>query len=85
MQRTPVARSWVVMMRGGFAALDWGNGLYLDLTCGQFFTATEKDVSHRASDADLDLLVRLGCIEGYDRLNVYLTSLPEPPHEIEKS
>ncbi len=85
MRATPVARSWVVMMRDGFAALDWGNGLYLDLVRGQFFNASEQEVSHRASDADLDWLVRLGCIEGYDRLNVYLTYLPEPPQEAEKS
>jgi hypothetical protein len=73
---TPVARSWVVMMRRGIPAVDWGAGTYLDILTNQFFVATEKDVSHRALEADLDWLKRIGRIEEYDVNNVYFTKLP---------
>lgn len=76
---TPVGRNWIVMMHSGAAAIDWGGGLFQDAVSGEFFNAVEEDVSHRASDADLDWLKRIGRVEDYDASHVYFTGLPDLP------
>lgn len=77
MRGTSIARCWVVMMHNGVAAVDWGDGVFLDVLSNEFFAATEKDVSHRALDADLDWLKRIGRVDDYDVNNVYFVLLPE--------
>lgn len=77
MHGTPVARSWVVWMRNGGIAIDWGDGMFVDILSNQFFEASEADVSHRALDADLDWLRSIGRVEDYDVNNVYFIQLPE--------
>lgn len=77
MRGTPVARSWVVVMHNGTVAIDWGGGIYVDIVSSAFFAAGEKDVSHRAQDADLDWLKHLGKVDDYDINYVYFSLLPE--------
>jgi hypothetical protein len=76
----PVGRNWIVMMRSGAAAIDWGGGLFQDAVSGDFFHAVEKDVSHRASNTDLDWLKRIGRVDDYDEVNVYFVGLPDLPY-----
>ncbi|GAP07434.1 MAG TPA: hypothetical protein DEQ80_00155 [Anaerolinea thermolimosa] len=78
MRGTPVARSWVVWMRNGVIAVDWGDGVFVDILSNQFFEASQAEVSHRAPDADLDWLRSIGRVEDYDVNNVYFIQLPEP-------
>ena len=73
---TPITRSWVVMMRSGIPAVDWGDGTFLDVLSGEFFHAGEKGVSHRALDSDLDWLKNIGRVDEYDVNNVFFTTLP---------
>jgi hypothetical protein len=79
MNGTPIGRSWIVMMRNGVTAIDWGGGQFQDTISGDFFMAVESDVSHRAGNVDLDLLSRIGRVDGYDEVNVYFVGLPELP------
>jgi hypothetical protein len=76
----PIGRSWVVMMRAGAAAIDWGGGLFQDAISGDFFNATEQEVSHRASDTDLDWLKHVGRVDDYDANNAYFVGLPDLPN-----
>lgn len=76
---TPIGRSWVVILHNGMAVIDWGNGLFLDAFKGEFVQVSEGQISHRAQDSDLEWLIRVGRVVGYDRHHVYFTSLPERP------
>ena len=76
----PIGRSWVVMMHAGAAAIDWGGGLFQDAISGEFFKATEQQVSHSAGDAELDWLKHIGRIDDYDNTNVYFIGLPDLPY-----
>jgi hypothetical protein len=76
---TPVGRNWIVIMRSGVTAIDWGGGLFQDAMSGDFFNAVEKDVSHRANDSDLDWLKHVGRVDDYDDTNVYFVGLPDLP------
>ena len=76
---TPIGRSWVVMMHGGAASIDWGGGLFQDVISGDFFKAVEREVSHRATDAELDWLKHIGRVDDYDNTNVYFVGLPDLP------
>ena len=69
------------MMHNGTAAIDWGGGQFLDIRTGEFFHAEEKDVCHRALDAGLDWLKRLGRVDEYDGENVFFFGLPEIPRK----
>jgi hypothetical protein len=75
-QGIPITRNWVVMMRTGTPAVDWGGGTFLDVLTGQFFQAEEKDVSHRALNSDLDWLKHIGRVEEYDVNDVFFVTLP---------
>lgn len=75
----PVGRNWIVIMRSGAAAIDWGGGQFQDAISGDFFNAVEADVSHRANNSDLDWLKHIGRVDDYDRTNVYFVGLPDLP------
>ena len=75
----PVGRAWVVMMRNGTTAIDWGEGLFQDAISGEFFKAAEADVSHRASDVELDWLARVGRLDHYDDANAFFNGLSDLP------
>jgi hypothetical protein len=74
---TPVGRAWVVILRNGAIAIDWGDGLFQDVMSGDFSKVTETQVSHRAQDAELDWLARAGLVSRYDAQQVYFINLPE--------
>jgi hypothetical protein len=76
MAGTPISRNWVVVLRSGVPALDWGNGSFVDLINGCFIEAKEPDVSHRAMDADLEWLKQIGVLDDYDDTNAYFLVLP---------
>jgi len=76
---TPVGRPWVVLLRDGTIAVDWGDCLFQDAVSGEFINVTERQVSHRAQDADLDWLMRIGRVSNYDAQQVYFQNLPERP------
>ena len=75
----PIGRNWIVMMHKGIPAIDWGGGMFQDAISGEFFNAAESEVSHRASDAELDWLKHIGRIDDYDIVNVYFIGLPDLP------
>jgi hypothetical protein len=74
---TPVGRPWIVVLRTGIIAIDWGDGLFQDAISGDFLHANESQVSHRAQNADLDWLKQVGRVDCYDTQQVYFISLPE--------
>jgi hypothetical protein len=78
----PISRYWFVLMHNGIRAVDWGEGRFLDLQTGTFFHAEDKDVSHRAQDADLEWLKHNGQVDDYDAENVYLSNLPDLPRRM---
>jgi hypothetical protein len=74
----PVGRSWIVVLRNGIIAVDWGDGLFQEIISGDFLEhIKENQVSHRALDSDLDWLIRAGRIVSYDQRQAYFLSLPE--------
>ena len=74
---TAIARPWVVVMRDGTVAIDWGDGLFQEAISGSFFKGSESQVSHNAQDSDLDWLIRVGRVADFDSKNVYFVSLPD--------
>jgi hypothetical protein len=76
---TPVSRHWVVMLKDGNAAVDWGDNLFQDIMSGDFMHCDEEDISHDILDDELEILKRAGRVDSYDAQFVYLYSMPEPP------
>lgn len=76
---TPVGRNWIVLMQNGVTAIDWGGGMFQDAVSGEFFKAVESNVSHRASNADLDWLEHIGRVDDYNDTFVYFIGLPDLP------
>jgi hypothetical protein len=76
---TPVGRPWVVVLRNGTIAIDWGDSLFQDALSGDFMHIAEAQVSHRAQDSDLDWLMHSGRVSHFDAQQVYFISLPELP------
>lgn len=74
---TPVGRSWIVVLRNGIVAVDWGDGEFQDAVTGEFLQVSESQVSHRALDGDLDWLAGIGRVSWYDAQQVYFVNLPE--------
>jgi hypothetical protein len=79
MNGTPVGRNWIVMMHNGVTAIDWGDGQFQDAVSGDFFNAVESNVSHRATNANLDWLLQIGRIDDYNDIYVYFIGLPDLP------
>ena len=76
---TPVGRPWVVLLRNGTFAIDWGDSLFQDVLSGDFMTVLEEQVSRHAQDSDLDWLIRTGRVSHFDAQQVYFINLPELP------
>ena len=76
---TPINRQWIFVTRDGIVAIDWGNGYAQDIATGDFFPYSEAIYSHPADDTDLELLVRMGRVEKYDKRMAYVYALPERP------
>jgi hypothetical protein len=76
---TPVNRHWVIVLKDGTIAIDWGDGLFQDVRSGEFVVVLEKEISHHILDEELDWLIRIGRVGSYTRLVVNFHSLPERP------
>ena len=74
----PVNRNFVVMLKNGIPAIDWGDGLFQDILTGDFLNCQEKDVDHTIQDIELDSLIFSRRIYSYDASTIYLFPLPEP-------
>ena len=59
--------------------MDWGDGKALDLINGEFTKYDPGLFSHAAQDDELETLKHMGRLVSYDRLQVYLPSMPELP------
>ncbi len=75
----PVQRHWVVVLKSGSIAIDWGGGLYLDLGSDQFVELQEAAVSHTAQASDLDYLIRTSRLASYDAQQAWFINLPQHP------
>jgi hypothetical protein len=73
---TPIARHCVVILRDGRTVIDWGHR-YQDILTGDFIELAETDISHKASNDELEALVRGGIIADFDEFQAYLGSIPE--------
>jgi hypothetical protein len=78
---TPVNRNFVVMLRNGIPAIDWGGGVFQDILSGDFLHCAEMDVDHTILDDELDQLMLTSHIYSYNAQTIYLYSLPEPPRQ----
>lgn len=78
---TPVARQYIITLRDGSIAVDWGNGLYQDVYTGAFIQLSETQISHTTTDIELDTLRFAGYVASYDSLIVALIGLPERPQK----
>lgn len=76
---SPVGRQWLVIRRDGTPVVDWGDGLYQDISSGIFVKGSENDISHTISNDELKQLKMAGAIYDYDETQVYLSPLPDRP------
>ncbi len=74
---TPVNRQWVIVLKDGTIAIDWGDGLFQDVRSGEFIKVAEKDISHHVLNEDLDWLIKVGRVSSYNATTVNFHSLPE--------
>jgi hypothetical protein len=74
---TPVNRQWVIVLKDGTIAIDWGDGLFQDVRSGEFIKVAEKDISHHVLNEDLDWLIKVGRVSSYNVTTVNFHSLPE--------
>ncbi|KAF0111253.1 MAG: hypothetical protein FD147_1004 [Chloroflexi bacterium] len=78
---TPVNRQWVIVLKDGTIAIDWGDGLFQDVRSGDFIAVLEKEVSHHISNEELDWLTKIGRVGSFTRQIVHFHSLPERPQK----
>lgn len=76
---TPVDRHWVIVLKDGTIAIDWGDGLFQDVRSGEFVTVEERDISHHVLNEELDWLIKIGRVGSYSTSTVNFHSLPERP------
>jgi hypothetical protein len=75
----PVHRHWVLVLRDGPIVVDWGDGLFQDLSSGEFLRGLEAKISHPAQNMELQILQRGGMVERFTDEEVWLVNLPERP------
>ncbi|MCL4562343.1 MAG: hypothetical protein M1281_17240 [Chloroflexi bacterium] len=73
---TPIARHCIVVLHDGRTVIDWGHR-YQDILTGDFAVLPEVEISHKASNDELEALVRDGIILDYDEFHAYLGGIPE--------
>ena len=76
---TPVNRQWVIVLKDGTIAIDWGDGLFQDVRSGDFMAVREKDISHHALNEELDWLIKIGRVGSFNSHTVRFFNLPERP------
>lgn len=76
---TPIQRQWVVVLRNGAIAIDWGEGLFQDIDSGECMSVDTAQISHTAQNSDLDMLRRSGRVHRYDAIQAWFINLPQRP------
>ena len=76
MQGIPITRNWVVMMRSGTPAVDWGRRHVFRRPHRPVLSGGRKRREYRALNSDLDWLKQIGRVEEYDVNNVFFVILP---------
>lgn len=75
----PIHRQWVIVLKNGDVIVDWGNGVFQDIISGEFLIKVDQTASHPIQDDEASWLEKNGSIQGFDRAQVYVFSLPELP------
>lgn len=75
----PISRQWVTVLNNGTIVIDWGNNQFQDLVTGEFLTAVDLSGSHAIQDDVCTWLEKTGCIQGFDRDQLYISNLPQRP------
>ncbi len=75
----PISRHWVIVLKDGDIVIDWGDHVFQDIVSGKFITDVDLSGSHPIQDDECSWLEKTGCIQGYDRVQVYVYGLPERP------
>jgi hypothetical protein len=78
-----INRQWVFVLKDGTIIMDWGDGRAVDLARGEFIEFKEATYSHPVQDNELEVLRRMGRVASFDSLVIFVTSMPELPHEPE--
>jgi hypothetical protein len=78
---TPINRQWILCLKDGSIVIDWGDGLYQDVTSGNFLSLKDSDISHHVRNEELDLLARIGKVSAYTTTTIWFPSLPERPQK----
>lgn len=78
---TPVSRQWVVVLRDGRVAIEWGDGEFQDALGGEFIRGESTLISHPATTEDLERLKRAGRVDDFNDRIVYFQGLPELPRK----
>ena len=76
---TPFKREFVLVLEDGRVVLDWGDGLFQDLNTGDFLEGLKVLASHKIENPQLELLIRAGRVERFNRHEVIFLNLPERP------
>ncbi len=79
---TPFKREFVLVLEDGRVVLDWGDGLFQDLDTGDFLEGLKVLSSHKIEDPQLELLIRAGRVERFNRHEVIFLNLPERPSKM---
>ncbi len=75
----PVNRQWVIVLKDGTIAIDWGDGLFQDVRSGEFVAVVENEISHHVLNEELDWLIKVGRVSSFNSSMVNFHSLPERP------
>jgi hypothetical protein len=76
----PINRQWIVVLRNGSIIIDWGDGRAQDIHTGEFLRF-DGEYSHGITDQELEVLINAGRVFEYDRKDVYIAALPDPPRD----
>ncbi|HEX7394522.1 MAG TPA: hypothetical protein VF313_06300 [Anaerolineaceae bacterium] len=79
---TPFKREFILVLEDGRVVLDWGDGLFQDLNTGDFLEVLKVLASHKIENPQLELLIRAGRVERFNRHEVIFLNLPERPSKM---
>ena len=79
---TPFKREFILVLEDGRVVLDWGDGLFQDLDTGDFLEGLKVLASHKIENPQLELLIRAGRVERFNRHEVIFLNLPERPSKM---
>ncbi len=70
-------RGWLLALKDGRVVVDWGEGIFQDITSGQFIESVDLIGSHTVRVEELVWLKRTGQVLDFDEAQVFVSSLPE--------